>query len=143
MLRFLLIGSSTDTCTFKYYMKIFILSATLSVIKQYRSYFPARCGTSTLYLPVREYLNAFLGRWVERRGHHGSPDLTSFGLFSLEVHKRSGIFDKIWRFLNSATTNYLCVCAGVMPEILTNVRNQVENGLYYCQHVFRAHFEHL
>lgn len=97
--------------------------------------------------PVREYLDEeFPGRWIGRRGAiewpPRSPDLAPLDFF-LWGYVKERVFTTQPETLQELRQRITDVCATITPEILTNVRAEFQNRLYYCQEVGGSHFEHL
>lgn len=88
---------------------------------------------SHFHVLAREYLNEeFPGRWLGRRWHLAPLDFFLWGYVKLRVFSTK-----------STTITITDVSATIAWKILTNVRPEFENRLYYCQEVGDSQFEHL
>lgn len=96
---------------------------------------------------VRGYLNVhFREKWIGRRGAiewpARSPDLNPLDFF-LWGHLKSVIYCTPVACVEDLRNRITEACRKVTPEILTRVRSEFVNRLYYCQEVTGNQFEHL
>uniref|UniRef100_A0A1B6JM23 Tc1-like transposase DDE domain-containing protein n=1 Tax=Homalodisca liturata TaxID=320908 RepID=A0A1B6JM23_9HEMI len=96
---------------------------------------------------VRGYLNVhFREKWIGRRGAiewpARSPDLNPLDFF-LWGHLKSVIYCTPVACVEDLRNRITEACRKVTPEILTRVRSEFVNRLYYCQEVTGNQYEHL
>lgn len=97
--------------------------------------------------PVRDFLNQhFPQHWIGRRGFiewpPRSPDLTPLDFF-LWGHLKSVIYKTKPTSLQDLRHRIVVACGEITPQMLQNVRENVEQRLYYCMEVNGYQFEHL
>lgn len=97
--------------------------------------------------PVRDFLDQhFPAHWIGRRGSiewpPRSPDLPPLDIFLWGYLK--GVFNKTQpNSLEDLRHRITVACGEITPVMLQNVRNSVEQRLYYCLEVNGSQFEHL